>query len=477
MKIAFAIFAILNMLAACVPPTPTAPPDAAVPPAYRGDVGAGASLGAQSWKQLYTDPVLQAQIDRALKHNYTVAQAYASVLAAQANLGIVKANQNPFVNGALQAPYEITTGNRPGSTPGTAFEPQLGISAGYQLDLFGKLASATAGARAQLLATEYAADVVVATLVSQVASAYFQLRELDATLDYSLQAEKDDRENVRLVTLRVNFGESSIQDQYQAEQALYQVTQNIPTIRQEIGQTENALSVLEGDYPHDIPRGRPLVDQLALPALPPTGVPGELLTRRPDIAQAEATLAAADANVDVARKSLYPSLTFGATAGVAGQQVSGLYPNLPAPLAALVGGSGVFYGPIGLFSLVPQLAQSIFSGGALQSQVRLAKASQQKDVAAYLQTVETASEDVSNAIVAYDQSRLRTAELQKNADVSTSSVKVAQERYDEGETSYLEVLNAQTLLYNAQIELEQARYGEREALVQLYLALGGGWQG
>jgi multidrug efflux system outer membrane protein len=477
MKIAFAIFALINILASCVPPTPTAPPDAALPPAYRGDVSGGASLGAQSWESLYTDPVLQALIDKALKHNLTVAQAYASVLAAEANLGIVKANQNVFVNGALQAPYQITTGDKPGSTPGTAFGPQLGISASYQIDLFGKLASATATARAQLLATSSAANVVVATLVSQVASAYFQLRELDATLTYSLQAEKDDEENVRLVALRVKFGESSIQDQYQAQQALYQVTQNIPTIREEIGQTENALSVLEGDYPHDIPRGRPLVDQVALPVLPSTGLPGELLERRPDIVEAEATLVAADANIDVARKALYPSLTFGVGAAVAGQQVSGLYPNLPSSLAALVGGSGVFYGPIGLFSLIPQLTQSIFSGGALQSQVRLAKAQQQKDVAAYLQSVEVASQDVSNAVIAYNQSRLRTGVLQQNTDVSALSLKVAQERYDEGETSYLEVLNAQTLLYNAQILLEQARFNERNALVQLYLALGGGWQG
>ena len=361
MRIAFAIFALINMLASCVPNTPVAPPDAKLPPAFRGNASSATSLAAVPWAQLYTDPVLQALVTQALAHNQSVAQAYATVLAAEANLGIVNANEQPFVNGALQAPYQITNGDRPGSTPGTVFAPQLGISAGYQVDLFGRLASASAGARAQLLATRAAGNVVIETLVSQVASAYFQLRELDSTLTYSLQAERDDEENLRLIKLRVDYGESSIQDQFQAQQALYQVTQNIPLIRQNIAQTENGLSVLLGDYPHDIPRGRPLIDQVALPELPPVGLPGEVLTRRPDVAQAEQTLAAADANIDVARKALYPSLTFGVSAAVTGQVASGLYPNLPRAFAALAAVNNVFYGPIGLFSILPQLAQTIFS--------------------------------------------------------------------------------------------------------------------
>ncbi len=476
MKIAFAIVALINILASCVPNTPITPPNAGVPPVYRGDASSATSLASLPWQQLYTDPVLQGLITQALKKNYTVAEAYQTVLAAQANLGIVNANEQPFVSGALQAPYQITTGDRPSSTPATAFTPQLGISASYQVDLFGKLASATSAARSQLLATQMAQVIVEETLISQVATAYFQLLQLDATLAYSLDAAKDDEENVRLITLRVNYGESSIQDQYQAQQALYQVTQNIPVIRQGIAQTENALSVLIGDYPHDIARGKPLKDQLVLPALPPTGVPGALLSRRPDIMQAEDTLAAADANLDVARKALYPSLTFGASAAVGGQLATGLYPNLPPILAALGAVNNVFYGPLGVFSILPQLTQSIFNGGALKSQVNLARANQQQLVASYLQTVENAALQVSNAVVYYNQSRLRRAVLETNTDVSQKSLKIADERYEQGETSYLEVLNASTLLYNAQIELEGARLDERLALVQLYLALGGGWQ-
>ena len=477
MKLVLIAFMICNLLASCMTPTPIAPPPADAPATFRGDTVAGPSPATLPWEQLYTDPVLQGLIKAALAHNYTVAQAYQTVIIAESNLGIVSANQQPYVNGALSAPYDVTTGNRPGGVANTTFTPQFGISAGYQVDLFGKLASATAASRQQLFAQEAAANIVVETLVSQVASSYFTLLELDSTLAYSLGTEKDDRENLRLIKLRVQYGENSIQDQYQAEQALYQVTSEIPQIRQQIAQTENAISVETGSYPHDIPRGAPLKDQLKLPEVPSTGLPGELLTRRPDIAKAEHDLAAASANVDVARASIYPSLTIGASAAVAGSQSTGLYPNLPPALAFLGAVNNTFYGPLGLFSLVPQLATSIFNSGALQSQVRLAKAQREQLVYGYLQTVLNAFAEVSDAVVSYDQSRARRVQLQLNADVSEKSYVVAQQRYEQGETSYLEVLTANTNLYQAKVSLEQGILNERLAYVQLYLTLGGGWQG
>lgn len=240
-------------------------------------------------------------------------------------------------------------------------------------------------------------------LVSQVATSYFQLRELDAVLDLSQRAAKDREQSLELVKLRVNYGESSLQDQLQAEQSLYQVTENIPLIRGSIATAENALSILAGDYPHAIARGLPLEDQVALPPLPPTGVPGELLARRPDIRQADDTLVAADAQIDVARKLLLPSFIIGASTGVGGQVSTGTFPNLAKALASF-GGSGVFYGPMGAFSLLPQLTQAIFSGGALQARVRLSQAQQQQAVLSYLQTVQNAVSDVANAVATYDTS-------------------------------------------------------------------------
>lgn len=475
MKFAIALAVMVQLIASCVAPTPPAPPDAALPSVYRGGADATTSLGDMPWRKLYEDPVLQGLIEKALVHNYDVEIAYTAILEAEARLGITAANQSVFVNGNLQAPYQATAGNKPPGTPDSEFFPQLGIGASYQVDLFGKLASATGAARDRLLSTDAAKNTVLATVVAQVASAYFQLRELDEVLKITQQAVPGRQENLRLMKLRVEGGESSAQDLRQAEQSLYEVTQNEPTIRQEIAKTENALAVLTGDYPHEIQRGLPLQKQVTMPAVPPTGVASVLLQRRPDIVQAEYAIAAAAGDVDVARKLLYPSLTLGASAAVAGSVVHGEYVNESAP-AALQSVNGVFFGPFGLFSILPQLLAPIFNGGQIKSEIHFAQAQQQQIAISYLQTVHRAFEEVSDDVVTYNESRLRTHELQLYEGASLDSVRLANERYENGYTSYLEVLDAQTRAYQAQTDVASAQLNERLALVQLYLALGGGWQ-
>jgi multidrug efflux system outer membrane protein len=474
MKRAIALM-LIGLLTGCVTPTPSTPPDAQLPPVYRGESVTTASLGDLPWQKLYEDPVLQGLIEKALMRNFDVEIAYATILEAEANLGITGANQSIFVNGIVQAPYQASTGGKPPGTPDSEFFPQVGIGASYQVDLFGKLASATGAARDRLLATDAAKNTVLATVVAQVATAYFQLRELDDVLNLTQRAVPIRQENVRLMKLRVEGGESSAQDLRQAEQSLYEVTQNEPAIRQEIAKTENALAVLTGDYPHEIQRGLPLVKQVPMPAVPPTGVASALLQRRPDIVQAEYAIAAAAGDVDVARKLLYPSLTLGASAGVAGSIVHGEYVNEAAP-RALAAVNGVFYGPFGLFSIVAQLLAPIFNGGQIRSQIHLAQAQQQQIVISYLQTVHRAFEEVSDDVVAYDESRLRTDQLKLYEGASLDSVRLANERYENGYTSYLEVLDAQTRAYQAQTDVAAGQLNERLALVQLYLALGGGWQ-
>jgi multidrug efflux system outer membrane protein len=474
-KLAIALAAALNVLASCVPNTPAIAPDAHLPAGYRGQAfPAEASLATIPWQKFYNDPELQRLIAAALVKNNTVGEAYAAVLEAQANLAGVAGNQQPQAGLNVQAPYGVNFGKKNDASPGTEFLPAASVSVSYQIDLFGKLASATAAARAQLLSSMAAQETVRWTLVSQVATAYFQLRELDASLEITLRTIKDREEDVRLTKLRVDLGENSIQDLYQSQQALYQATQELPLIRQSVAQSENALSVLTGAYPDTVPRGLPLEKQITMPAVPPTGLPSELLRRRPDIAQAEYNLIAADANIDVARKEFYPSLALGASVGVSGSRVTGV--NLPSYLGPLANINGTFYGPTGLFTLVPQLTQTIFSGGRLQANLAGAKARQQQLVYAYLQTVLTADEEVANNIAAYNQQRAYREQVQLNEETSAASVRVAFERYNQGETSYLEVLNAQTAQYTAELSLEQARLGERLALVQLYLALGGGWE-
>jgi multidrug efflux system outer membrane protein len=473
MKLVIAFIAFVQLIASCVPSTPSAPPDAQMPNVYRGEASTATSLGSLPWRSLYDDPVLQALIMKALARNFDVEIAYTNILQAEANLGITGANQSIFVNGFVQAPFQATAGTKAPGTPTSEFLPQGGVEASYQVDLFGKLASATGAARDQLLSSEAAKDTVLATVVADVASAYFRLRELDDVLAFTQQAINIRQENVRLQTLRVEGGESSLQDQRQAEQSLYEVTENLPTIRRDIAQTENALAVLTGDFPHAIDRGLPLTEQVKMPAVPQTGLASELLQRRPDIRQAEYSIAAAAGNVDVARKLLYPSLNLGASAAVGGQLINGEYSHAPAGVAPV---SGLFYGPLGLFSIVAQLLQPIFNGGQIRSQIHLAQAQHQQIAISYLQTVHRAFEEVSDDITSYNESRLRSVQLKLYLDASTDSVRLANERYENGFTAYLEVLNAQTRSYQAQTNYAEGQLNERLALVQLYLALGGGWQ-
>ena len=476
MKLLVALVALVQLIASCVAPTPSAPPDAQMPSTFRGTASTESSLGNLPWRQLYNDPVLQSLIERALARNYDIALAYAAILEAEANLGITAADQSIFVNGILQAPYYITSGNKPPGAPENEFGPQAGIDAYYQIDLFGKLASATGAARDRLLSTEVARDTVLATVVAEVASAYFQLRELDDVLAFTEKAVMLRSDALRLIKLRVAGGESSMQDQRQSEQALYEVTENVPKLQQSITQTENALSVLTGDFPQDITRGLPLQDQVKMPDVPPTGVPSALLQRRPDIQEAQTTIAAAAGDVDVARKLLYPSITLGASAAIGWQKANYDYSNLPPSLSALNPVTGLFYGPLGLFSILPQLLQPIFNGGKIRSQIHLAQAQQQQAAVSYLQTVHRAFAEVSDDVAAYNDSRARTVQLGLYQHASLDSVRLANERYENGYTSYLEVLNAQTRSYQAQTDYAQGQLNERLALVQLYLALGGGWQ-
>jgi multidrug efflux system outer membrane protein len=474
-KIALVAFAITYLLGSCVKNTPTAAPDTHLPATYRGNAGAAAlSLANVPWKALYPDPVLQHLVAKALAKNLTAQAAYATVLAAQQSVIITRANELPAMQATLQTPYQITVGARPALTPNTAFAPELDLAASYQVDVFGRLRSSTDVTRAQLLATQAGYETVLWTLVSQVASAYFQLRELDAVEVLTRQTALVREENLRLIKLRVQFGESSLQDQRQAEQSLFSVTRELPLIRQSIAQTENTLSILDGDYPHDIARGFPLKEQIELPPLPPTGIPSELLVRRPDIQQSEATLVAADAQLDVARKLLYPSFTFGVSAAATGSVVTGEAPGLPKLLSDQV--NGVFFGPLGVFSILPQVSQVIFNGGAPKARVRAAQAQQQQAALSYAQTVLVAFQEVANAVVAYDEQRAARVQDQLYEAASLDSTRLANLRFEEGQTSYLEVLDAESRSYQAQVDTEQALLSERIALVQLYLALGGGWQ-
>jgi multidrug efflux system outer membrane protein len=466
-KLVIGIAMALNLLASCVPNTPVTPPVADLPATYRGASTATTSIADTPWQQLYADPVLQRLIAAGLAHNLSVAAAYQAILAARANVDINRGKQQPQIDAELKAPYTITQGRSPstvilgskGEAARSDLIPQIGVGISYEVDLFGRLASATSAARAQLLATEAARTAVQWQLVATIASDYFTLREEDAGLTIAQDALTARKASLDLVRARYEGGISDLQTVRQSEESYYAAAADVPAVRRAIAQTEDALSTLIGQYPDATPRGLGLDAQIALPELPATGVPSALLARRPDIIQAEATLAAASANVDVARKLLYPQLTFTNTAGVGYTAIN-----------------STFYGPEGLFSIVPSLVAPLFNGGVLRAGVRLTQAQREQVAIQYLQTLQQAMQEVADAIASYNQLREQSAQADRQAAAAVDSVRLANLRYEGGVTSYLEVLDSQTRAYQAQVSALETQLNERLALVQLYLALGGGWQ-
>lgn len=467
MKILFAVGLIVNLLASCMSPTPIVPPDAQIPAAYRGPATSAPSLATIPWQQLYPDPVLHDLIATALSHNLTAAAAYQAILAAEANVGVKAGAQEPQVNLQVQAPYIYAPGQLPatvivgtnGQQAHTEFQPSLGIGVSYEVDLFGKLASATAAARAQLLSTVEARDAVTWQLIAAVATAYFALRAQDAELAVAQRNLSARKQNLDLVRARNQGGISDLREVRQAEESYYRVGAQIPEIQRQIALSEDAISTLIGSYPKTIPRGLELDKQVTMPPVPPAGVPSELLVRRPDIMQAEANLAAASANVDQARALLYPQLTIGGGAGVGYTAIN-----------------SVFYGPTGLFSIVPSLLAPLFNGGALKSNVRLTQAQREGVAVSYLQTVQKAMQEVADALASYDRLRDASAQADLRTTAGVDATRLSNLRYTGGVASFIEVLDSETRSTEDEFASVQAHLDERLALVRLYLALGGGWQ-
>ncbi len=467
MKIFFAMAVICNLLASCMSPTPIVPPDAQLPAAYRGPASTSASIATIPWQQLYPDPVLQGLISTALSHNLSVLSAYQAILAAEANVGVKSGAQGIQGGAQLQAPFIAAPGQLPatvivgtnGQQAHTEWQPSLAVAGTYEVDLFGKLASATTAARAQLLATVEARDAVMWHLIATVASAYFSLRAEDASLGVAQRNLSARKQNLDLVQARYQGGIADLLAVRQAEESYYRISASIPELQRQIALSEDAISTLVGSYPKSIPRGLELDQQIALPQVPAAGVPSDLLVRRPDIKQAEANLAAASANVDEARALLYPSLSIGAGAGVGYTAINGL-----------------FYGPTGLFSVVPTLLAPLFNRGGLKSNVRLTQAQREQVVIAYLQTVQTAMQEVADAVASYDRLREASSESDLRTVAGLDATRLSTLRYQGGVASYIEVLDSQTRSTEDEIASVQAHLDERLALVRLYLALGGGWQ-
>ena len=456
------ILAVLLLEAGCMVGPKYKRPAVDIPQEYRApapqQAAQASSLGNEQWWQLYQDPVLTQLIHTAIAQNYDVRIAAARVLEAQAQVGITRANQLPSASiGAdvfsqqnakvtkLFPAYQVNGG-------------ELNLSVIWNLDFWGKYRRQTEAARAQLLATEWGQRAVISSLVANVATAYFQLRALDSELEISQHTLASRQQSLKLTQVLESHGSGSGLDVSQAEQLVYTASETIPDLERQIQQQENVLSVLLGENPQSIPRGRALTEQ-PVPQTVPAGLPSELLERRPDVRQAEQIVVAANAQIGVAKASFFPSLSL---TGLGGLESNALHHFISQPSETW---SGAF-----------SVSQPVFQGGALRSQLRLSRANWQEAVLSYQQTVQNALEQVSNSLVASQKDRELREQQELLTQAAQQTDQLSEVLYKNGGVSYLQVLTSETNYFSAELNLVQAQLNERLALVQLYQAVGGGWQ-
>ena len=416
------------------------------------------------WWQVFHDPKLQELIRTALKQNYDLQLAVERVNAARAQLGIVRSNQFPQVS----IDPTFSGGKTTEGIKSNIFS--LAADVIFQVDLFGRYRRAAEAARAELLSTQDAQQTVILTLVSDVASDYFLLRDLDLQLQITKETVETQDNSVKLTELRLSHGVGTRLDVLQSRQVLDTANAQIPDLERQIGQTEDAINILLGNYPQEVLRGTALATTATsglqwsetLPPQLPAGLPSTLLERRPDIRTAEQDLVAANANIGVAKAMFFPQLSLLGSGGAAFGHSAFLGLNLPAPL--------------GIGSYAASAAQPIFTGGALRNNLRLAKSQDRQALISYEQTIQRAFGDVSDALIGYEKYHgVRERQEQTVKDLQ-ESVDVSLMRYRGGTANYIDVLDSQRSLFQAELTLAQARNNEYQSLVQLYKALGGGWK-
>ncbi len=437
-------------------------PTANLPTDYRAAIPAqtaeAASLGNEKWWDVYQDPVLAQLIHTAIQQNYDVRIAATRVLEAQAQLGITRANQFPSasVGAGVSSQQNAKVSNL--FPAYQVNEGQLNLSVIWNLDFWGKYRRQTEEARAQLLATKWGQQAVISSLVANVATAYFQLRALDSELEIAKGTLGSRQQSLQLTRLLETHGSASDLDVSQSEQLVYTASETIPDLERQIQQQENLLSILLGQNPGAIPRGRPLTEQPA-PDNVPAGLPSELLERRPDVREGEANMMAANAQIGVAKAAFFPSISLTGTGGL---ESNALNQFLSAPSQTWNAGLSI--------------TQPVFEGGRLRSGLRLSRAQYQEAVLTYQQTAQNALEQVSNALIATQKDR----EFRKQQEMLTAAAQrsdqLSEVLYQNGGASYLQVLTAETNYFSAELNLVQAQLNERLAVVQLYQSLGGGWQ-
>lgn len=439
-------------------------PSVNLPPAYRGQAPAlpatvsAPSLGNEEWWKVFRDPVLQQLVHTALKQNYDVRIAATRVLQAQAQVGIIRSNEFPIVSAGATIFGSRNPKINSAFPAYSSHAGELDLSVIWNLDFWGKFRRETEAARANLLSTEWGRRAVIDSVVASVATAYFQLRELDFELEISQNTLASRQYSLRLTQVLADNGSVSLLDLRQAQELVYTAAEAIPNLQKQIQQQEDLISIFLGENPGPVVRGLKLTEQPLLASLP-AGLPSELLERRPDIREAEANLMEANAEIGVAKADLFPNISL---TGVGGLESNALNRFFDASSTA--------------WNAAGSATQSIFQAGALRAGLQLTRAQKQQMLLAYEQSIQEALREVADGLVTYQKNREFTEQQQLLTAAAKDADRLSNVLYRHGGASYLQVLTSETNYFAAESNLAQAQLAQQLALVQLYNALGGGWQ-
>ena len=457
MKILSITMAVL-FLSACAVGPDYEKPEIDTPDVYRfTDEEASDVINSHWWTQ-FEDPVLDELIDEALRANLDVRTAAARVEQFAARLNITRSEYFPQVGYGVGADRQGISRDKANAlgidSITTSYEATINV--GWELDVWGRIRRATEASRAQLLAAEEARRTVILSLVSSVATGYISLRRLDSQLEIAIQTRDLRGESLRLFELQFNGGVigqlqlSQIQSEYEL------AVSAVPTIERDIAIQESLISILLGRNPGAIARGK-TIDKLTF-AQVPEGVPSDLLLRRPDIRQAEQDLIANNALIGVARAAYFPRISLTGFAGFVSGDLDAWFDSDSAAWAA--GGA---------------LAGNIFTGGALKGNVKQAEALQQQSLFAYQQSIITSLKEVEDALISTQKAREKLLSDGRRVDALKEYSRIARLRYDNGFTSYIEVLDSERSLFAAQLNFVDTQRDIYVGLVNTYKAMGGGW--
>ncbi|HTG00965.1 MAG TPA: efflux transporter outer membrane subunit [Nitrospirota bacterium] len=456
----FIIPILLLSIAGCAVGPNYQRPEIETLPAWRVEEKEAKDVANTAWWEQFQDPTLNELIETALKENYDLRVATARVEEFYGLYGATRADLFPQFgyDGSADRVQVSKKGPIP-LPPGTNSKYSLyqaEFSASWEIDLWGKIRRATEAAQADLLAAEDARRGVILSLVTSVATAYIDLRSLDQQLDIARRTAKSREESVKLFQLRFKGGTISQMELSQVQSEYYVALAAIPDLEKRIRQQENFISILLGKNPGPIVRGK-TIDGVSLPAVP-AGLPSDLLTRRPDIRQAEQALIAANARIGVAKAQYFPSISLTGFFGSSSTELSNL-----------------FTGPAKAWSYAGSLAGPIFTAGKIKGTVKAAQAVQQQALFGYEQAVRNGFREFEDALIDQDRTRLQLDAQAKQIEALATYARLARHRYENGYTSYIEVLDAERSLFNGELSYTQTQDILFRAFVNLYKAMGGGW--